>query len=120
MQPNRKRTIKECNLKGKRVLIRVDFNVPIQNGQVHSPLRIIAALPTIQYAIDSGAKAVILASHLGRPNGEYMSEFSLRPVARKLQELLERPVTFLNDCVGEDVVKYCQNANNGIQCTNNI
>ncbi len=93
------RTIRDLDLAGKRVLIRVDFNVPITNGQVGDDTRIRASLPTIRFAIDSGA-VVILASHLGRPKGHPSAELSLRPVGARLSELLGRPVAFADDCVG--------------------
>ncbi len=103
-----KKTIKDLSLAGKRVFIRVDFNVPQdkQTGEITNTQRITAALPTIQHALDQGA-SVVLASHLGRPNGERVAKYTLKPVAEKLQELLCRPVTFLNDCVGSEVEAAC-------------
>src|SRR5512145_1800162 len=97
-----KLSIKDLDLKGKRVFVRVDFNVPIKGGKVEDDTRIEASLPTIQYAIEQGAR-VILASHLGRPKGERVDKFSLRPVAEHLSQLLNRPVAFAEDCVGEAV-----------------
>jgi phosphoglycerate kinase len=94
------RSVKDLNLSGKRVFIRVDFNVPIKDGKISDDTRIRASLPTIQYALDQGA-TVMLASHLGRPKGKPSPEYSLRPVAARLAELLGRPVTFAEDSVGE-------------------
>src|SRR5687768_14497703 len=95
-----KYSVKDLDLRGKRVFIRVDFNVPIKNGAITDDTRITAALPTIEYALEQGA-TVILASHLGRPKGGPAPEFSLKPVADRLSALLKRPVTFAADCIGE-------------------
>src|SRR6266545_8186113 len=94
-----KLSIRDLDLRGRRVFIRVDFNVPLKGGVIGDDTRIRASLPTIQYAIDKGA-TVILASHLGRPKGKATPEFSLGPVAGRLSELLGRKVVFANDCVG--------------------
>ena len=103
-----KKTIKDLELSGKRVFIRVDFNVPQdkQTGEITNTQRITAALPTIQYALDHGA-SVVLASHLGRPNGQNTPKYTLKPVADKLQELLGKPVKFLTECVGPEVEATC-------------
>ncbi|GHD58071.1 phosphoglycerate kinase [Jeongeupia chitinilytica] len=94
--------IEDLALAGKRVLIRVDFNVPVKNGVVESDKRIRAALPTIRYALEQGA-SVVLMSHLGRPNGARVEKYTLAPVATRLAELLGKPVQFLDDCVGPEV-----------------
>ena len=97
-------SIRDLDLAGKRVFIRVDFNVPLANGgqEITSDKRIRASLPTIRYALEKGA-AVILASHLGRPKGKPNPEMSLKPIAAKLAELLGRPVAMAPDCVGPAV-----------------
>jgi phosphoglycerate kinase len=97
-----KKTIRDVDVKGKRILVRVDFNVPLKDGDVADDRRIRAALPTIQYLLDHGA-AVVLMSHLGRPKGEPKPEFCMDPVAKRLSELLGRSVTKLDDCVGVQV-----------------
>src|SRR5436190_13663594 len=100
-------SIRDLDLKGKRVFIRVDFNVPLQKNEqgvmeITSDKRIKASLPTIQYALEQGA-GVILASHLGRPKGKRNPEMSLQPVAARLEQLLNRPVKMAPDCVGPEV-----------------
>jgi phosphoglycerate kinase len=97
-----KLSIKDLDLKGKRVFIRVDFNVPLKDGRIDDDTRLRACLPTVQYALDEGATAV-LASHLGRPKGKKDPRFSLRPVADRFSDLLGRPVTFVEECVGDEV-----------------
>src|SRR5215469_146629 len=99
-----KKSIRDLSLSGKRVFIRVDFNVPLAAGgrEITSDKRIRASLPSIQFALDHGA-AVVLASHLGRPKGKPNPEMSLRPAAARLSELLGKPVTFAPDCVGPEV-----------------
>jgi phosphoglycerate kinase len=97
-----KKMITDLDVKGKKVLVRVDFNVPIKEGKVGDDTRIKAALPTINYLLEQGA-AVILCSHLGRPKGEVKPEFSLKPVAAYLETLIEAPVSFVEDCIGEKV-----------------
>jgi phosphoglycerate kinase len=94
------RSVTDLKLSGRTVFIRVDFNVPIKEGRITEDTRIRSSLPTIKYALDQGA-TVVLASHLGRPKGKPVPEYSLRPVAARLSELLGRPVTFAEDCIGE-------------------
>ncbi|MCF7791036.1 MAG: phosphoglycerate kinase [Victivallales bacterium] len=98
-----KLTVKDIDLQGKRVVMRVDFNVPIQNGKVADDTRIVKALPTIKYVIEHGASLTIL-SHLGRPKGQVKPEFSLKPAADHLSELLGKEVKTASDCIGEKVV----------------
>ncbi len=108
------RTIDQVALHGRRVLIRVDFNVPIENGEVTSEARIANALPTIRYALDEGAK-VILASHLGRPKGEPRPELAMAPVAKKLRLMLgpEIKVGMAPDCIGSAVEALVEKMNPG-------
>ena len=107
-----KYSIEDLELRGKRVFIRVDFNVPLKNGAITDDTRITSSLPTIQYALDHGATA-ILASHLGRPKGKPAAEFSLKPVADHLSKLLKRPVVFATDCIGEPAKKAVAEAHAG-------
>jgi phosphoglycerate kinase len=97
-----KKTVRDISVKGKRVLVRVDFNVPLENGDVADDTRIRAVLPTIRYLLDRGA-AVILMSHLGRPKGLVQEDLRLDPVGRRLSELLGREVVKVDDCVGPEV-----------------
>ncbi|MCX5632727.1 MAG: phosphoglycerate kinase [Phycisphaerae bacterium] len=98
-----KKTVADINVKDKKVLMRVDFNVPLdENRNITSDTRIVAALPTIKTILDKGG-SVILMSHLGRPDGEKKPEFSMAPVAKKLSELLKKNLIFANDCIGSEV-----------------
>ena len=96
-----KKSVESVDVKGKRVLCRCDFNVPTKDGKITSDKRIVAALPTIQYLMDHGAR-VILCSHMGKPKGEWKPELSLKVVADRLSELLGKPVIMAADVVGED------------------
>ena len=120
----KKKTITDLDVQGRRVLIRVDFNVPIKNGKIGDDTRIRSSIPTIQYALEHGAKTVILCSHLGRPKGKPDPQFSLKPVADHLSSLLKRPfdsgspaqgrpVVFAEDCIGEPAKKAIEQAGQG-------
>ena len=95
-----KLSIRDLQLRGRRLFLRVDFNVPLKNGVISDDTRIRESLPTIKYALEAGAACVILASHLGRPKGKPNPDMSLRPVAARTSDLLGRPVAFAGDCVG--------------------
>ena len=98
-----KQTIRDLpNLTGTRVFVRVDYNVPLENGQITDDTRITASLPTLQFLVDAGAQ-LVLASHLGRPKKGPSPELSLKPVAERLSVLLSRPVAMAPDCVGPEV-----------------
>lgn len=109
-----KKSLRDVDVKGKRCLIRVDFNVPQDKatGEITNPQRIVAALPTIKHILEQGG-SVILMSHLGRPNGQVTPKFTLQPVAAKLSELLGRPVQFLAACTGSEVEAACGAAQPG-------
>ncbi|KAI7091258.1 Phosphoglycerate [Hortaea werneckii] len=116
MSLSNKLAITDCDLKGKRVLIRVDFNVPLDketNSKITNNQRIVGALPTIKYAIENGAKAVVLMSHLGRPDGKPTPKYSLKPVVAELEKLLGKPVKFTDDCVGAEVEKTVNSMTDG-------
>jgi len=103
-----KKTVNDVDFTGQRVLMRVDFNVPQdKQGNITNTQRIVGAMPTIQTVLYGGAKSVVLMSHLGRPKGEKNTKFTLKPVADKLGELMGKEVTFLSDCVGDEVEKAC-------------
>jgi len=107
-----KKTLKDVNVKGKRVFCRVDFNVPMKDRKVTDDTRIRAALPTIQYLVNEGA-IVLLASHLGRPKGEVVEELRLTPVAERLSELLGKPVRKVDEAYGESVKQEIASMNEG-------
>ncbi|KAK6458282.1 3-phosphoglycerate kinase [Scheffersomyces xylosifermentans] len=113
MSLSNKLSVKDLDVAGKRVFIRVDFNVPLDGKTITNNQRIVAALPTIKYVLEHKPKAVILASHLGRPNGERNDKYSLAPVAEELEKLLGEKVTFLNDSVGPEVEAAVNGASNG-------
>jgi phosphoglycerate kinase len=105
-----KLTIDDLTLRGRRLFLRVDFNVPMEAGRITDDTRIRAALPTLRLAITRGAR-VVLASHLGRPKGKPEMNFSLRPVSRRLKELLDRPVEFAVDCMGTEAIQMSRQLN---------
>lgn len=113
MSLSNKLSVKDLDVAGKRVFIRVDFNVPLDGKTITNNQRIVAALPTIKYVEEHKPKYIVLASHLGRPNGERNDKYSLAPVATELEKLLGQKVTFLNDCVGPEVTKAVENAKDG-------
>ena len=110
-----KLSLRDLALKGQRVLVRVDFNVPLENGGVADDTRLRAALPTLRHIFEQKGRVVLL-SHLGRPKGKLDPALSLAPVARSLQDLLKRPVRFLRDCVGPVIEKEVRSLKNGDVC----
>ena len=106
------RKLKSFDIQSRRVLIRVDFNVPVDNDVVTDDYRIRRTIPTIKHCLDQGAK-VILMSHLGRPKGKINPKFSLMPVGEKLAELLEIPIKFSHDCVSDDAIDVSHNLQSG-------
>nr|BAN21123.1 phosphoglycerate kinase [Riptortus pedestris] len=108
-----KLSIDSLSLLNKRVLMRVDFNVPLKDGKITNNQRIVAALDSVNYALEKKAKSVVLMSHLGRPDGKRMEKYSLKPVAEELKKLLNRDILFLPDCVGPEVESACQDPQPG-------
>ncbi|MGE5309041.1 MAG: phosphoglycerate kinase [Deltaproteobacteria bacterium] len=116
-----KKTVKDLDLKGKTVLMRADFNVPLNDQlQITDDTRIRETIPTIKFILDKGAKKLVLMSHLGRPDGKRVDKYSLKPVAAKLQELLGQKVAFVNDCVGPDVKKQVESAPDKVALLENL
>lgn len=113
MSLSNKLSVKDLDVTDKRVFIRVDFNVPLDGKKITNNQRIVAALPTIKYVLEKNPKAIILASHLGRPNGEKADQFSLSPIADELSSLLSKPVKFLPDCVGAETEAAVNKGSNG-------
>jgi len=109
----KKLSIRDVDLKGKRVVMRVDFNVPMKDGAITNNQRITAAVPTIQFALDNGAKSIVLMSHLGRPDGRKQEKFTLAPVATELQTVLGRNVQFINDCASDEAIQATANPADG-------
>ena len=108
-----KKTVKDIDLKGKKVLVRCDFNVPMdEQKNITDNTRIVAALPTIKYLLENNC-AIILCSHLGRPKGEFKSEFSLKPVAKELSKLLDKEIIMAKDVIGEDATSKAKNLKQG-------
>ena len=115
-----KRSIYDLDIKGKRLFIRVDFNVPLSAGLISDDTRIRSALPTLQYALEQGA-SLVLASHLGRPKGQRSETFSLKPIGIRLSELLDQPVAFANDCIGPEAFQTIeQTGRNGVTLLENL
>src|ERR1044071_4946919 len=107
-----KLSISDVDIAGKRVFMRVDFNVPLADGKITDDTRIEAAVPSIRYIIDKGGR-LILASHLGRPKGKPAPNYTLKPAAERLSELIGKPVQFAPDCVGPEVERLASNLKNG-------
>jgi phosphoglycerate kinase len=113
------RKLADLDLGGKMVFVRVDFNVPIDQGKISEPHRIDSALPTIRYILQR-AKKTVIASHLGRPDGKVISKHSLRPVQEYLASVLEQAVALAPDCVGADVERMVSDARSSIVLLENI
>ena len=100
-------------IKDARVLMRVDFNVPMKDGHVSDPKRIVATLPSLNYLLDNGAQSLVLMSHMGRPKGQKNDKFSLGQIVPAIEDHLKRKVTFVNDCIGPAAAKAAGEAKNG-------
>lgn len=103
----KKKTVKDIDLKGKRVLVRADYNVPVEKGKISDDYRIKQSVETIKYIWEQYQSSIVIVSHLGRPDGKPSPEFSLKPVAKWLSDLLDKPVAFAADTVGEDAKRAC-------------
>ena len=100
----KKLSVRDVDVKDKRVVMRVDFNVPMKDGSITNNQRITAAIPTIKFALDGGAKSIVLLSHLGRPEGRIQPKFTLAPVAVELEKVLGQKVTFIDNCVSDEAI----------------
>ena len=110
----KKKTVQNVSLANKRVIMRVDFNVPVENGNIMDDTRIRAVIPTIQYILDAHAKSLVLMSHLGRPQGNgYEETFSLKPVAKHLGQILNKDIRMAPDCIGDSVNELCASLDSG-------
>jgi len=103
----------EGEIKGKKIIMRVDFNVPLKDGEVTDPKRISSTIPSIKYLLEQGAKSIVLMSHMGRPDGTKQDKFSLKQVVSTLEKELGKEVTFVPDCQGDEVAKVCEEAKDG-------
>lgn len=108
-----KKTIRDWDLSGKRILLRADYNVPVKDGQITDNYRIKQSLPTIKYILDQPGTSLVIISHLGRPDGKKNSDYSLFPVAKELTELVGAQVQFSTDCIGTEAKKACESLNTG-------
>lgn len=108
-----KKTIEDVDFAGKKVIIRVDFNVPLKDGKITDDTRIVATLPTINYILSKKPSSIVLMSHLGRPNGQVAPKDSLEPVSKRLEEVLKQKIVFLKDCVGKEVEDSVASLNDG-------
>ena len=116
-----KLTVKDVDFKDKKVIMRADFNVPLDSSlNITDDMRIQAALPTIKYILEQGTTKLILMSHLGRPKGEVKEDFRLKPVAKRLEELLGEDVLRLDDCIGDDIKEAVENSSERIVLLENL
>ena len=106
------KTLANYNIANKKILVRVDLNVPLENGEISDSSRVFAIIPTIKYIQSSGGKAILI-SHFGRPNGSYLKEYSLKQVVPLLEELLNFPIKFSSEVIGENVKKTVNSLQNG-------